>query len=144
MSILDDGRYEVTGFTKPSKDTYIFDLEIGKRIQVIAGYLYEHDYKDCIAVVIQNEKKSTPILLYTNNSYKSACNYEVLPLGSNEMKMYFNIGSKDKNDVCYNYAGMDSYNPNGTIIGSDRCKRCHWHKGIGQDSEGHYVKCTDY
>jgi len=78
MSKLEDGKYPVSSAKKEGEADYIFGLDTGQRIKVNAPQLYEKDYKDCTYVVIQNEKKSTPILIYTPYSYKSACNYTVL------------------------------------------------------------------
>ena len=84
MSILDDGKYDVTKVSKKDPDDLIVELKIGKNLLVNAPYFTDTDWKECIYVVIQNEKKQTPIVLYTAVSYKSACNYTVIYKGGNE------------------------------------------------------------
>jgi hypothetical protein len=59
------------------------------------------------------------------------------------MKRYYNLGTNTKNDICLYYIGMDSYDPNGTVIASDRCKRCLRHKLMDRDLGGYYVECDD-
>jgi hypothetical protein len=59
------------------------------------------------------------------------------------MKRYYNIGTRAKEDFCYDYVGMDSYKPNGTVIASFRCQRCHNHVRIDCDKLGHYVECSE-
>ena len=59
------------------------------------------------------------------------------------MKRYYNIGSRGKEDTCYDYAGIDNYHPHGTVIASFRCQRCHNHVRIDCDRLGHYVECME-
>jgi len=56
------------------------------------------------------------------------------------MKIYFDL--KNTKDICYDYTGTDPYKPLGTIVASNRCKRCHNHLFIDCDSNGHYVECN--
>ena len=58
------------------------------------------------------------------------------------MKRYFKLNTTNEEERCQEYSGMDSYNPNGTILASKKCKRCHNYKGIDCDSIGHYVECS--
>ncbi|MFA5380095.1 MAG: hypothetical protein WC455_30320 [Dehalococcoidia bacterium] len=59
------------------------------------------------------------------------------------MKKYFNMGTRDKEDVCMEYSGIDPYNANGTVIASKRCKRCHNYVSRGVDAKGPFVVCKE-
>ena len=78
MNKLDNGKYDILSYIKESDSNFVFTLSGCARIRINAPHLTDAELKASIYVVIQNENKPTPILIYTPYSYKSACKYTVL------------------------------------------------------------------
>lgn len=57
------------------------------------------------------------------------------------MKRYYNNNTKENEYICKYYIGIDCYNTSGTIIGSNKCKRCYRNKIIKCNYNVNFVEC---
>ena len=77
MSTLENGTYSVINKYKEGPQSYIIEIDGNIKLRV-TSIINDGEFKDVVSVLIQNDKKSTPIMLRTPYSFVSGCSYEII------------------------------------------------------------------